>query len=230
MMSAKISLNSLKNRIYTFLTNPKVVKFSILFSMINFLACIAIGMIIASSFGPTRYNLIDNYISDLGSIKYTPTPIFLDYGAMSSSITLIPFGLYLEKVLNPSPTNTKQIENTSRNRIRLSSLGILSFFIGLIGFFNIGLFSEDRSTALGLHYFFSVVVFSGLIFTSIFFGLIISFYDTIFPKIIGNYMIIVPIIPGIIFIFTHWPIIEWFMLFTILIWALPAMTIILKSF
>ncbi len=228
-MTALKTLSSIKNRIYGFLVNPKIVKVSIVFSLINFLGCVCIGIIIASLLGPTGYNFVDNYISDLGSIKYTPLPFFLDYGAISSSITLLPFGFCLEKVLNPLPPGEIGNREISRNKIRLTSLGILSFLIGMIGFFGIGLFSEDRTTSLGLHYTFSVVVFAGLIFTSIFFGLVITFFNTIFPRNIGIFMVVVPITPGIIFIFTEWPLMEWFMLFSILAWALPVMFLIYKT-
>ncbi|MHA1725019.1 MAG: DUF998 domain-containing protein [Promethearchaeota archaeon] len=224
------SLRLTKNRVHEFLINPKVVKISMIFSLINFITCICVGIIVASLFGPAGYNLIDNYISDLGSVRYTPLPIFLDYGAMASSITLFPFGFYLENILNPFPRSMKDIEELKRNRIRLSNLGILSFLVGVVGFFGIGLFSEDRTTSLNLHFFFSVVVFSGFIFASIFFGLIIIFYDTMIPKYLGIYMTCIPIIFGIIFIFTRMHLIEWFMFFSLLIWISAIMIIFLRTF
>ncbi len=224
------SLRLTKNRIYEFLITPKIVKISMIFSLINFISCVCTGIAIASLFGPVGYSIMDNYISDLGSLRYTPLPIFLDYGAMSSSITMLPFGFYLENILNRVPRTMNDVKELKRNRIRLSNLGMLSFLMGVVGFFGIGLFSEDRTTSLNLHYFFSVVVFSGFIFAGIFFGLVIVLYTTTIPKVIGIYMTCIPIIPGIIFVFTRAPLMEWFMFFSLLIWISAIMITFFRTF
>ena len=93
----------------------------------------------------------------------------------------------------------------------------------------IGLFSEDRSTPLRLHFLFSHVVFAGLILSSFFYGLLILFYKTEIPRIIGLYMTIVPFIAGVLFLFTYTPFFEWIMLFTLLIWMIPVHIIFLKN-
>ena len=59
-------------RIYDFLTDLKVVKVSTTAAFIVVFSTLIIGYIIASLYGPLGYSMIDNYISDMGSIKYTP--------------------------------------------------------------------------------------------------------------------------------------------------------------
>ena len=65
--------------------------------------------------------------------------------------------------------------------------------VALIGLFRTGLFSEDRSP-FHTHWIFTVVVFFGFAFPSLFYGLTIFFYSEKIPKILGLYMIIAPII------------------------------------
>ena len=215
-----------KSKVYdSFLINPKIVKYSIISSAIVFFSAIIIGYIVAQ-FDPDGYNILKNYISDLGSFNHTPLPYFLDYGAMITSILLIPSAYYMEKQLAPSPLDYSEFP---RMRYRLSGLGSFFNFMGLLGFFMIGLFSEDRSTPLRLHFLFSHVVFAGLILSSFFYGLLILFYKTEIPRIIGLYMTIVPFIAGGLFLFTYIPFFEWIMLFTLLIWMIPVHIIFLNN-
>ncbi len=215
-----------KSKIYEgFLINPKIVKYSIISSTIVFFSALIIGYIVAQ-FDPDGFNIIDNFISDLGSFNHTPLPYFLDYGAIITSMLLIPATYYMEKQLAPSPLDYNEFP---RMRYRLSGLGSFFMFMGLFGFFMIGLFSEDRSTPLGLHFLFSHVVFGGLILSSFFYGLLILFYKTEIPRIMGVYMTIVPFTAGVIFIFHYTPIYEWIMLFSLLIWMIPVNAIFLKN-
>jgi len=215
-----------KSKIYdNFLINPKIVRLSIISSAIVFFSAIIIGYIVAQ-FDPDGYNIVNNYISDLGSFNHTPLPYFLDYGAMITSVLLIPAAYYMEKQLAPSPLDYNEFP---RMRYRLSGLGSFFNFMGLFGFFMIGLFSEDRTTPLGLHFLFSHVVFAGLILSSFFYGLLILFYKTEIPRVMGVYMAIVPFTAGVIFLVTYAPFYEWIMLFALLIWISPVHAIFVKN-
>ncbi|MHA1294924.1 MAG: DUF998 domain-containing protein [Promethearchaeota archaeon] len=231
-------LDDLKNKIYNFLTDPKKVIISIYASGIVFFSAIIIGVIVAQ-FDPDGYNFIDNYISDMGSFNHTPLPYFLDYGAMITSFLLIPMAFYMDKTLAPFPNNPDKQEKTSRLRLRLSSYALLFFLIGLVGFFSIGLFSEDRSDLLkpvigvgGLHGLFSYVVFGGLVIAGIFLGLLIVLYRTIIPKYLGIYMIFIPPIPAILFLANippSQPFFEWLLLFSIFTWIIPVGLLLIKQ-
>ena len=217
-------LLDLKSLIYDFLTEPRTVRISTIASIITIFATLIIGVLVAQ-FDPDGYNIVDNYISDLGSFKHTPMPYFLDYGAMITSILMIPMTFYMEKILAPSPLNLKEFP---RMRYRLSGLGFFFMIMGTFGFFMIGLFSEDRTGPLGLHSLFSPVVFAGLVISSLFYGLLILFYRTEISKLIGLYMAIVPFITGLLMLKYYTPLYEWIMLFSLLIWMVPVFHIFIK--
>jgi len=221
-MSVYEKIVDLGHRIYNTLTNPKVVKYFTFIGLTFFLSAIIIGVIIALIGPPGNYNPINNYISDMGSFNYTPIPYILDFGNMISSILLVPCVFYLEKLLSPLPQNSEDIQEFSRMRLRLGSYGFIWMIIGLIGMFGTGLFSEDRTTALDLHWTFTIIVFIGFAMTGFFYGLLIVFFDTIVPKLLGVYMIFAPsIIAVILFSFGFQPIHEWIMLLSLLTWIIP---------
>ena len=219
----------LGHKIYASLTKPKTVKFFTILAMTIFIGAICMGVIVAVIGPPGGYNPINNYISDMGSFNYTPLPYFLDYGNMISSILLIPCVFYLEKKLAPLPKNEEDLKNMSRMRLRLGSIGWAWMIIGIIGMFGTGLFSEDRNPFY-LHWWFTIVVFFGFAFCSFFYGLLITFFDTEVPKVLGVYMFIVPmIIVAILFGFGFQPFHEWIMFFSLLGWILPLNWIFLKE-
>ncbi|GAH77740.1 unnamed protein product, partial [marine sediment metagenome] len=57
------------------------------------------GVLIAYFFGPESYNIIDNYISDLGSIRYTPAPFVLDAITMTTACFLVTVFFYITKII-----------------------------------------------------------------------------------------------------------------------------------
>ena len=98
------------------------------------------------------------------------------------------------------------------------------------------MFSEDRTTKLGLHFTFSVIVFAGLAIGAFFNGIAILFHlkKTLFPRLLGLYMMVGPFIATILFIFppitTTRSFLEWMMLFSAFIWLIPVAFLILRSF
>ena len=225
-MGSYDSIIKWKSHIYDdFLTNPKVVRYSIISSLITFISALIIGYIVAQ-FDPDGYNIFDNYISDMGSFEHTPLPYFLDYGAIITSILIIPAIYHIEQKLAPNPIEMAKFE---RMRFRLSGLGCFFMFFGFFGFFMVGVFSEDRTTSLGLHFLFSHVVFSGIVFSSLFYGLLILFYKTEIPRLLGLYMIIFPFTSGVLMLMYYTPFYEWIMLFSLLIWMIPVFLILLKD-
>ncbi len=217
-----------KDKVYNFLVNLKTVKISIYLAIFTFIPALIIGILVAQ-LHPGGFNPIDNFISDLGSFKHTPAPYFLDYGAMLSAFWLVPMTFYMEKEFAPYPRNMEELKKTSRMRFRLAGAGLFWQLLGLIGFFGIGLFSEDRTTSLGLHGIFSVVVFMGLSVGGIFYGLVILIYPTIIPKLLGVFMIFVPIILTVIYLLTLIIILEWVLLLSLFAWMIPLAIIFLKK-
>ncbi|MFX1450031.1 MAG: hypothetical protein ACFFCM_04250 [Promethearchaeota archaeon] len=237
---SKIELDSnLINKIYQFLTKLKVVKYSTMIGVIIYSGAICVGSIVAFVYGgtlqgPGTYSIFTNYISDMGSFNYTPMPFILDFGCMLTSFFLIPSLFYLKKRLNPLPQNEEDLKDKSSKKLGLGkilcNIGFIFMIIGLIGMFGVGLFSEDRTTSLDLHWIFTIVVFNGFAFTSFFYGLVICFYSEKIPKILGLYMFITPIVMIIIlFGFGFQPFHEWLTFFVLLGWMIPLSIIFLKE-
>jgi len=225
---------------YNKISSPKLVKISIILANSIFLTGLSIGVIISFLFGPESYNIWINYISDLGSFRYTPTPFILDIIAMITAILLIPIFFYLSKeILSKELTlllNTNHSLGKKIYHLLITIFGFFGFIMLLftvIGLFGIGLFSEDRTTELGLHFFFSIVVFSGLTFAALFNGVVIILKRTIFPRLMGLYMMVGPFIAGVLFIFPPLlctrPFMEWVMLFAAFIWLIPGSLIMFKK-
>lgn len=216
------------NKIYEKLTNPKIVKISMWVSSIIVVSCITLGVIVAVIGPPGGYNPIDNYISDLGGSPYTPFPYFLDIASMVSGILLVPTLFYMEKLLVPRAQNTDGVQSRSKMRFFLGKVGFAWMLFGLFGWFNVGLFSEDRNY-YNLHFYASLVCFVGLALGGVFFGLLISLYDTIFPRKFGIYMIILPSIACTVLIFGGLlPIAEWIFFFSVFGWIIPGFMILMK--
>jgi len=211
-----------RNKIYDFLTNLKVVKYSTIIAFMTFVICTTLGYIIAQfdpagpGADPAGYNIMDSYLSDMGSIRYTPWPYFPVIGNIISAILLIPTIVYMGKILTEIQNES---EESSYVQKILGFIGAFWMFIGLIGRFGLGVFSEDvsRMFPLPLHWYFTVLEFAGLTFGGIFFGLIIVSYKTLLPKPLGGYMIFVPTILAVMaFSQGLQPIEEWILTFSII--------------
>lgn len=226
--------------IFNKIVQPRVIKICIYVSNLLFLGGLLIGALIAVFFGPEGYNIIDNYISDLGSFRYTPTPFILDSIAMITAFFLVPIFLYSYKELIAGKKevvfdSTNPFSKRIFNFFVLINiiLGLVCLIIAAIGLFGIGLFSEDRSTELGLHYIFSIIVFTGLAAGALFNGIAILLKKSIYPRFLGAYMIVGPPTAAILFVFppplTTLPFLEWMMLFAAFLWLIPLSIIILQK-
>ena len=222
------------------IVKPKIVKICIYLSLCLFLIGLLIGVIVAAVFGPEGYNIIDNYISDLGSFRYTPTPFILDSIAMITAFLLVPIFLYSYKNLISGIKKVVFNSNNSLSRRIFNAfiafnifLGLVCLIIAVVGLFGVGLFSEDRSTELSLHYIFSIIVFGGLATGALFNGLAILLRKSIYPRLLGLYMLIVPPTVAILFVFpppmVTLPFLEWMMLFGAFLWLIPEALIILRK-
>lgn len=231
------------NRLFNRFLNQKLIKICIYISLLTFLPGLLIGVLIAYFIGPESYNIINNYISDLGSIRYTPAPFVLDAIVMTTACFLVPIFIYITKII---VSDTKNIIFNSNKSIFKRILcifidlhaffGLLSLLSGAVGLFGIGLFSEDRTTELGLHFTFSIIVFAGLAFGALFNGIaiLLKLKKTIFPRLLGLYMMIGPFTASVLFLFppnsVTRPFLEWMMLLAAILWLIPESLLILKNF
>ncbi len=224
------SINRIRKRFYDTVTNYKFVKRCFLLEIPGFLGLLFLGIIIAYIFGgteagPGEYYIWTNYISDLGSIRFTPTPYFYDIPAILGGALTIPLSFYLEKLLVPLPQKPEDYNKTTRLRYRLGSYAFLCSIMGNIGYIGIGIFSEDRDYFYG-HLISGAFAFGGFVLAACLWGLIILLYDTKIPKIIGLYGLIGPItfvgLAGAVILFNPVliPLFEWLLLFSINLWLI----------
>ena len=219
----KVKRNSKK--FYDKVTEPKIVKISIYISLATFLPGIITGLIVAIYYGHVPYSLWLNYISDLGSFKFTPAPFILDVTCALSAIFIVPLILNLSRLYSSSMS--ENIDNSKRtyyiNKFRqvFGYMGVSFLFVGVFGMFFVGVFSLDRSP-MDAHYYFSTLAFTGFAFGAFFTGLAIVLKKKLFPKAIGYFMILGPSTASILFIFSPEPLtrqfLEWIMLFSALGW------------
>ncbi|MFX1480287.1 MAG: hypothetical protein ACFFCI_19420, partial [Promethearchaeota archaeon] len=177
----KVKRNSKK--FYDKVTEPKIVKISIYISLLTFLPGIILGLIIAINFGPIPYSLWMNYISDLGSFKYTPAPFILNVTCALSAIFIVPLILNLSRLYSSNMVdnvdNSKRTYYINKFRRIFGYLGVTFLFVGVFGMFFVGIFSLDRSP-LNAHYYFSTLAFGGFAFGAFFTGLAIVLNKKLF--------------------------------------------------
>ena len=233
-MSIRQSINNARARFYNFVTNLNVVKYSAIIVMMGYISLLIIGVIIAALFDPDGYTIWDNWISDLGAHNHTPAPFLYDIACIVAGSMTIPLTFYLEKLLAPLPERTKLREqHYSRLRFRLSSFAFLFSIIGNLGYIGVGIFSADRDYEFlsilgeGPHGIMSYLAFGGFTFGAFFMGWLIVLYDTKIPKLLGIYGIFGPLIISILNLIESTPLLEWLLLFSILIWIIPFSIIIL---
>jgi hypothetical membrane protein len=233
-MSVRESINKARAKFYNIVTNYNVVKFSAMIVMVGYISLLIIGVIVAALGDPDGYTIWDNWISDLGSIDHTPAPILYDIACIVAGSMTLPLTFYMEKLLAPLPKRTELNEqHYSRLRFRLSSYTFLFSIIGNLGYIGVGIFSEDRNyewleiLGEGPHGIMSYLAFGGFTFGAFFMGWLIILYNTKIPKILGVYGIFGPFITAIVNLIESTPLLEWLLLFSILIWIIPLSLIIL---
>ena len=211
--------------------DPTVVRNSVIINLVTFLPGLIICVLIADSFGPQGYELWDNFISDLGSLNYTPAPFIFNFILMVGGIFTFPAYLYNNKfLLEGVQENIFNSDLKIWKRIYYLIIGvcaILGYFfllVGSIGMFGIGIFTIDGAPEI--HFFFSVLVFAGLIFGSLFAGIAVFLKKVIFPHYLGLYMVFGPFITGFLYLNPPFSVsiqfLEWMMLFAQQIWLIPA--------
>jgi hypothetical membrane protein len=126
---------------YKFLTDLKVVKFSCITATLVWISSVIVAIFIAQfdpagpAPDPAGFNILINYISDLGNLDLTPMPIIIDFGMMQSALLMIPATLYLRIILIG--------DGSKLVRKLLSNLTLICMLIAMGGFFLTGVISEN---------------------------------------------------------------------------------------
>ncbi|MFX1571494.1 MAG: DUF998 domain-containing protein [Promethearchaeota archaeon] len=235
-MSIRQSINNVRAKFFNTVTKYTFVKYCGLIVIIGYISLLIIGVIIATLLDPEGYTILRNWISDLGGINNTPAPYLYDIACIIAGSMTIPFTFYMENLLAPIPKKNKLNEhNYSRFRFRLSSSAFLFSLIGNLGYIGVGIFSADRDYEFlsimgqGPHSIMSFLAFGGFTLGAFFMGWMIVLYDTKIPKILGIYGIFGPLVFSIINLIESTPLLEWLLLFSILIWIIPLFLIVLQK-
>jgi len=219
-------------KFYKKLLSKQIVRICIYITLITFYPGLILAIIIADIYGSERYNIINNYISDLGSPHHTPTPFILNFIAIFTAIFLIPIYLYLEEMIVSGPNLSKRFLNKSISLKKIAKFGKICFIFGSIGMIGVGVFNEDFNPFF-IHGLFALFLFLGFIAGGLSTGLIIVLKKTIIPRGLGYLMIInsawIIILYFFVFIpiFTP-PLIEWWMFLSIIAWFFPITVILLR--
>ncbi len=233
-MSIRQSINNARAKFYNIVTNYKFIKKTAIIVITGYLTLLLIAVVIAAIWGPYGYTIWTRMISDLGGSRYTPMPIIFDIACIFAGIMTIPLTFYIENLFAPLPSrkNLRQI-HFSRLRFRLGSNAFLFSLMGNLAYIFVGIFSEDRNYPLlefaTFHDVFSFFSFTGFALGAFFIGWIIVLYDTKLPKLFGIYGIIGPPSMLFVFLFTMEALWEWILLFSILLWIIPLVFLILRK-
>jgi len=227
-MSIRQSINKARAKFYKIVTNFNIVKHCAFIVMIGYVLLLIIGVVVAAVFDPDGYTIWSNWISDLGSLNHTPVPFLYDIACIIAGSMTIPLTFYMENLLAPFHKRTQSTgEHFSRLRFRLSSYAFLFSIIGNFGYIGVGIFSADRDfenlsvLGQGPHGIMSYLAFGGFTLSAFFMGWLIVLYNTKIPKILGVYGIFGPLTVAIINLIDSTPLLEWLLLFSILVWIIP---------
>jgi hypothetical membrane protein len=122
-------------------SSPQFVRFCSISSITIWITTIILGLLIAQldragpGYDPSGFNPFINYISDLGSLRFTPLPIILNFGMISTGLLMIPVSFSIRRLLIGDGSNI--------SRKILGNITLIILLIGMAGFFMTGVLSED---------------------------------------------------------------------------------------
>ena len=172
---------------------------------------IIINLAVSSFFG---YNLVINYVSDLGSKKVIPFPYFHDLTCVFGGLITIPTNFFIRKKLRVQYKHSK-------HSILFLEVGILAGIVGNISYILLGVFSLDRGGPEQLyHGTIAFLSFGGFVVSIFFLSLNIVLSHKCKLKHLGVVGLVVPIFLCILFCIIAIPLIEWLLLTSIVLFML----------
>ncbi|NVM17017.1 MAG: hypothetical protein HWN80_04825 [Candidatus Lokiarchaeota archaeon] len=150
-----------------------------------------------------------NYISDLGSIEVIPFPYFHDLTCAFGGLISIPTNFFVRKKLRIQYKDSK-------HSILFLELGVVSGVVGNISYIFLGVFSLDRAGPGQIyHGIIAFISFGGYIISIFFFSLNIVLSHKCRLKNLGAFGLVVPILLVFLYCIITTPLIEWFLLSSI---------------
>lgn len=207
----------------SFLKNPRVIKGITIAGFTVAFAALFIGYFIAAIFGTQNYNIIDNYISDMGASEFTPFPYMRTISNLISGPLLLPFTFYMRKQL---AVQVQENQGKKTPLIPIAFIGMLTIFLGMMmtGIITLDVHAE-------IHTYLALIAIAGGAIATISYGIVSLRFQTSIPKGLGMYMVIVLPIIGVLFII-GWPskiFYEWILLFSLYSWMISFAVILLRK-
>ncbi|TXT63155.1 MAG: membrane protein of unknown function [Promethearchaeota archaeon] len=221
-MSILSTLKSLPGNMYQQLLQKKVAKIFTISAIIIYWTAFFSSILLVILIGENYYSPVFHYISDLGSLKFSPFPIIFDIGCIFAGLFSFPISIYVYHSLR---IKTKPyVENNHLLQTNLNLI-LISGFLGNIGFMGVGLFSVDRNF-FNVHFIFFITLFAGYYFLAFLVGTLYIFFKIKINKFVALYgffsSIFVFIISVVLLLFSiEWILFEWIANFIMVSWLYP---------
>jgi len=181
------------------------------YSSASYIVLLILDIFLSSFFG---FSLITNYISDLGSKSVIPFPYMHDLICVFGGVVSLPVNFFVRKKL-------RIVYKSSKHSILFVELGVALGIIGNVGYVFLGVFSLDRAGPGDIyHGFITFISFGGYILSIFFFSLNIVLSHKCKLKNLGLFGLVVPITLLFAYCALTIPLIEWFLLSSILAFLL----------
>ena len=177
----------------------------------SYIVLLVLNVLLSLFFG---FSLTNNYVSDLGSKSFIPFPYMHNLICVFGGLVSLPVNFFVRKKLRIS-------YKSSKHSALFAEFGVFLGVIGNIGYVLLGVFSLDRAGPGDIyHNIISSISFGGYIFSIFFFSLNIVLSHKCKLKHLGLFGLVVPMS----LLFLYWvisiPLIEWFLLSSILVFLL----------
>jgi len=177
----------------------------------GYIVLLILNVLLSLFFG---FSLTVNYISDLGSINFIPFPYIHKLICVLGGVVSLPINFFARKKLRIT-------YKSSRYSALFLEFGVALGVIGNVGYVLLGVFSLDRAGPGDIyHTIISFISFGGYIFSIFFFSLNIVLSHKCKLKHLGLFGLVVP--ASLLFLYSviSIPLIEWFLLGSILLFLL----------
>lgn len=207
-MITKLKLKEISVEIKPSDSSVKQVGSILFYSGAGYLVLLVLNIVLSSFFG---FSLLLNYISDLGSTEVTPFPLIHDLISIFGGIISLPVNFFARKKL-------RVVYKDSKHSLLFAEFGVVFGVIGNIGYVFIGVFSLDRAGPGDMyHGVVTLISFIGYVLSIFFFSLNIVLSHKCKLRRLGFFGLIAPISLLIAYCVFSFPLIEWFLLSSILL-------------
>jgi len=185
----------------------------------SYIALIVLNVLLSLFFG---FSLTTNYVSDLGSKSFIPFPYMHNLICVFGGVVSLPVNFFVRKKLQIA-------YKSSKHSALFAEFGVVLGVIGNIGYVLLGVFSLDRAGPGDIyHNIISSISFGGYIFSIFFFSLTIVLSHKCKLKHLGLFGLVVPTSLLVLYCVISIPLIEWFLLSSILVFLLLLNYYVLK--